>query len=134
MLEDESGRICLVGARLNNVGLVTGVIMGALGIETHNGDFEVVDICFPGMAPQPSARLPWPTPKKSDETMDIDGECRLAVTCLSSISLTVLQGSPHQQVQMSGSHLCQVSKSAQPTQLRAKFNCWLSTSQAKPVA
>ena len=75
MLEDESGRICLVGERLNNGGLVTGVIMGALGIETHNGDFEVVDICFPGMAPQPSAGLPWPSLKKSDESMDVDGGC-----------------------------------------------------------
>ncbi len=73
MLEDESGRICLVGERLNNAGLVTGVIMGALGIETNNGDFEVVDICFPGMAPQPSAGLPWPAPKKSDDSMDVDG-------------------------------------------------------------
>ncbi|TFK90949.1 hypothetical protein K466DRAFT_542531 [Polyporus arcularius HHB13444] len=74
MLEDESGRICLVGERLNNAGLVTGVIMGALGIETNNGDFEVVDICFPGMAPQPSAGLPWPAPKKSDDSMDVDGQ------------------------------------------------------------
>ncbi len=74
MLEDESGRICLVGERLDNAGLVTGVIMGALGIETNNGDFEVVDICFPGMAPQPSAGLAWPAPKKSDESMDVDGK------------------------------------------------------------
>ncbi|KAI0060886.1 hypothetical protein BV25DRAFT_912021 [Artomyces pyxidatus] len=52
MLEDESGRIQLVGDRLKNTQLVTGVIAGALGVETISGEFEVVDICFPGMAPQ----------------------------------------------------------------------------------
>lgn len=30
-------------------GLVTGVIMAALGMETPSGDFEVIDICFAGM-------------------------------------------------------------------------------------
>ncbi|KAI0318361.1 hypothetical protein OF83DRAFT_35169 [Amylostereum chailletii] len=52
MLEDESGRIRLVGDRVQNALLVTGVIAGALGVETNNGDFEVVDLCFAGMAPQ----------------------------------------------------------------------------------
>jgi DNA polymerase delta subunit 2 len=52
MLEDESGRIRLVGERVRKARLVTGVIIGALGAETASGDFEVVDICYPGMAPQ----------------------------------------------------------------------------------
>jgi hypothetical protein len=26
-----------------------GVIMAALGMETHNGDFEVIDVCFAGL-------------------------------------------------------------------------------------
>jgi DNA polymerase delta subunit 2 len=26
-----------------------GVIMAALGMETHNGDFEVIDVCFAGV-------------------------------------------------------------------------------------
>ncbi|KAF5387060.1 hypothetical protein D9615_001797 [Tricholomella constricta] len=52
MLEDESGRIRLVGERVKGARLVTGVIVGALGAETPNGDFEVVDLCYPGMAPQ----------------------------------------------------------------------------------
>ena len=43
MLEDESGRIRLVGERLKSSRLVTGVIIGALGMETPNGEFEVVD-------------------------------------------------------------------------------------------
>lgn len=51
MLEDESGRIRLVGQPVLTANLVTGVILGALGAETANGDFEVVDICYAGMAP-----------------------------------------------------------------------------------
>ncbi|TCD66476.1 hypothetical protein EIP91_001356 [Steccherinum ochraceum] len=70
MLEDESGRICLVGDRIRDAGVVTGVILGALGIETHSGDFEVVDYCFAGMAPQETV---WSSPKESDD-MDVDAE------------------------------------------------------------
>lgn len=54
MLEDESGRIRLVGDRLRSARLVTGVIMGALGLEIANGDFEIVDYCFAGLPPQAS--------------------------------------------------------------------------------
>ena len=55
MLEDESGRIRLVGEYLKKARLVTGVIIGALGMETPNGDFEVVDMCSADLAPQLSA-------------------------------------------------------------------------------
>lgn len=70
-LEDESGRVRLVGEVMKRErdreggGLVTGeagslivsceeaelpgVIMAALGMETSNGDFEVVDLCFAGL-------------------------------------------------------------------------------------
>ncbi|KAG6878100.1 hypothetical protein C0992_008588 [Termitomyces sp. T32_za158] len=65
MLEDESGRIRLVGEFVKSARLVTGVIVGALGAETANGDFEVVDLCFPGMAPQESVE---------DTRMDVDGD------------------------------------------------------------
>lgn len=71
MLEDESGRIQLVGDRLKKTQLVTGVIAGALGVETNSGEFEVVDLCFAGMAPQ----------EEEDEEdgeengMDVDGTC-----------------------------------------------------------
>ncbi|KAI0646842.1 DNA polymerase alpha/epsilon subunit B-domain-containing protein [Trametes meyenii] len=73
MLEDESGRICLVGDPIRSACLVTGVILGALGIETHNGDFEVVDLCYPGMAPQPTAGLQW-SAQPAEGTMDVDGD------------------------------------------------------------
>lgn len=52
MLEDESGRIKLVGEPLKGLRIVTGVIMAALGVETSSGEFQVVDVCFAGMAPQ----------------------------------------------------------------------------------
>lgn len=64
MLEDESGRVRLIGKVLESTPLVTGVIIGVLGAETSNGDFEAVDLCFPGMAPQAG----------EDDRMDIDGE------------------------------------------------------------
>ncbi|RXW24178.1 hypothetical protein EST38_g1656 [Candolleomyces aberdarensis] len=54
MLEDESGRIRIVGERLKTTRLVTGVIIGALGMETPGGEFEVVDICSANFAPQVS--------------------------------------------------------------------------------
>ncbi|TIB81330.1 hypothetical protein E3Q22_01092 [Wallemia mellicola] len=53
-LEDESGRIKLVGDTILNSQLVTGVIIGVLGIEKDPGEFTVIDICYPGIPPQPS--------------------------------------------------------------------------------
>ncbi|EJU04668.1 hypothetical protein DACRYDRAFT_93140 [Dacryopinax primogenitus] len=67
MLEDESGRVRLVGERVSKAHLVTGVIMGALGAETAKGDFEVVDVCFAGMPPQT---------ERAEDGMDVDGEER----------------------------------------------------------
>ncbi len=66
MLEDESGRIKLVGKILADIQLVTGVIVGVLGVDTSTGEFEVVDLCFAGMAPQAG----------EDDGMDIDGKGR----------------------------------------------------------
>lgn len=67
MLEDESGRIQLVGERLKSARLVTGVIIGALGMETPNGEFEVVDICSANFAPQGSV-------DSDTEEMSVDSE------------------------------------------------------------
>jgi DNA polymerase delta subunit 2 len=76
MLEDESGRIRLVGKILEDTSLVTGIIVGVLGAETSSGDFEAIDLCFPGMAPQASG----------DDKMDTDGKacgpCKIDVTLL----------------------------------------------------
>ncbi|KAI1765959.1 DNA polymerase alpha/epsilon subunit B-domain-containing protein [Hypoxylon sp. FL1150] len=52
-LEDESGRIRLVGDVLSSVILVTGCIIGVLGTENVNGELEVIDLKFPDLPPQP---------------------------------------------------------------------------------
>lgn len=52
MLEDESGRLRLLGAPLNSEMLVTGCIIAVMGTENANGDFEVIDIKVPGLPPQ----------------------------------------------------------------------------------
>lgn len=87
MLEDESGRIKLVGDRVKNAQLVTGVIIGALGVETQRGEFEVVDIVYAGMAPQ--------TPvygAGKEEKMDVDGA--LCSNCLCWSRKCSLSGVP----------------------------------------
>lgn len=53
MLEDESGRLRLIGAPLSSEMLVTGCIIAVMGTENANGDFEVIDIKVPGLPPQP---------------------------------------------------------------------------------
>ncbi|GAA6035952.1 hypothetical protein JCM8097_005182 [Rhodosporidiobolus ruineniae] len=60
MLEDESGRVRLVGQKIENSRgvFVTGTIMAALGAETASGDFEVFEYCYAGMPPQPGAPKP----------------------------------------------------------------------------
>ena len=72
MIEDESGRIRLIGYRLNKANLVTGVIVGALGMETGDGDFEVADLCYAGMPPQ-EADPDVPPSGKGEDKMDVDG-------------------------------------------------------------
>lgn len=66
MLEDESGRIKLVGKIITDAQLVTGVIVGVLGVDTGNGEFEVSDLCFAGMAAQAG----------DDDGMDVEGKHR----------------------------------------------------------
>ena len=67
MLEDESGRIPLVGEKLTQFNLVTGVIMAVLGMETESGEFAVVDVCFAGLAPQAKCEV------EEQGEMDVDG-------------------------------------------------------------
>ncbi|KAJ2967608.1 hypothetical protein NUW58_g10411 [Xylaria curta] len=52
-LEDESGRIRLVGDFLKDVILVTGCIVAVMGTENVNGELEVIDLKFPDLPPQP---------------------------------------------------------------------------------
>lgn len=64
-LEDESGRIRLVGDILNSVILVTGCIIAVMGTENANGELEVIDLKFPDLPPQPERwALPQPPATK----------------------------------------------------------------------
>lgn len=57
-MEDESGRVVLCGNKVQTENLVTGTIIAALGKENAYGEFEVVDICTPGLPdPNPSPRM-----------------------------------------------------------------------------
>lgn len=53
MLEDDSGRLRLMGDLLSSQMLVTGCIISVMGTENANGDFEVIDMKVPDLAPQP---------------------------------------------------------------------------------
>lgn len=53
MLEDESGRLRLVGSKLGVSMLVTGCIIAVMGTENANGDFDVIDLKYPELARQP---------------------------------------------------------------------------------
>lgn len=78
MLEDESGRLRLVGPPLASEMLVTGCIVAVMGTENANGDFEVVDIKVPDLPPQAErwhTLEPIPATKDeqdADEEMDVD--------------------------------------------------------------
>ena len=54
LLEDESGRIQLSGAALENGVLVTGAVVAVRGRLSLQGVLEVDDICLPGLPPQPA--------------------------------------------------------------------------------
>lgn len=53
MLEDESGRLRLIGTPLQISMLVTGCIIAVMGTENSNGDFEIVDLRVPDLPRQP---------------------------------------------------------------------------------
>ncbi|OTA27183.1 hypothetical protein BTJ68_12839 [Hortaea werneckii EXF-2000] len=53
MLEDESGRLRLVGSELGGFMLVTGAIVAVVGTENKDGDFEVLDLRVPDLPRQP---------------------------------------------------------------------------------
>ena len=53
MLEDESGRLRLIGTPLGLSMLVTGCIIAVMGTENANGDFEIIDMKVPDLPRQP---------------------------------------------------------------------------------
>ncbi|KAL8403993.1 hypothetical protein RB594_009027 [Gaeumannomyces avenae] len=83
MLEDDSGRVRLVGDVLEGAILVTGCIIAVMGTENANGDFEVIDVRYPDLAPHPDRwALSNPptangkskaTKKEASEDIDMEG-------------------------------------------------------------
>jgi DNA polymerase delta subunit 2 len=67
MLEDESGRLRLSGQMLQSTLLVTGIIVGVLGTENANGDFDVLDIKVPDLPEQPER---WARDKEGEDDED----------------------------------------------------------------
>ena len=53
MLEDESGRLRLIGIPLHSTMLVTGCIVAVMGTENANGDFEIIDLKVADLPRQP---------------------------------------------------------------------------------
>ncbi|KAJ3068252.1 DNA polymerase delta subunit 2 [Podochytrium sp. JEL0797] len=47
LIEDESGRLELVGKSIDEAFLVSGVIIAVLGYENGDNQFTVLDVCFP---------------------------------------------------------------------------------------
>jgi DNA polymerase delta subunit 2 len=69
MLEDESGRLQIVGKFLDEFLLCTGCIVAVLGTENQDGAFEVIDIKPAGLPAQPSR---WSLMEKPDQEMTSD--------------------------------------------------------------
>ncbi|WOO81490.1 DNA polymerase delta small subunit [Vanrija pseudolonga] len=103
-LEDESGRVRLVGDVIRKErmradgGIVTGCIMAALGLETGNGDFEVVDLCFAGLPDlyRPETNGDVKGKAKASDAMDVDEDShgtngtakeKTWVACVSGLSI-----------------------------------------------
>jgi DNA polymerase delta subunit 2 len=72
MLEDDSGRVRLVGDVLKSLPLVTGCIIAVMGTENTNGDFEVISVKFPDLPEQPERWALSKPPKAEDEEMSGD--------------------------------------------------------------
>ena len=53
MLEDESGRLRLIGMPLQISMLVTGCIIAVMGTENANGDFDIMEMKVPDLPRQP---------------------------------------------------------------------------------
>ncbi|VEU21666.1 DEKNAAC102614 [Brettanomyces naardenensis] len=74
MLEDDSGRLLLDGELLDKVVLVTGVVVGVLGMVVEAGIFTIVDIVYPEPGPQK------PLPEAKDENILFISGLRISPT------------------------------------------------------
>lgn len=98
MLEDDSGRIRLVGDLLKTLHLVTGCIIAVMGTENANGELEIIDVKFPDLAPQPerwSVSKPPATngnTKKKEKIKDEDEEMTDSSPATSSNKIAIVSG------------------------------------------
>ncbi|KAK4694532.1 DNA polymerase delta subunit 2, partial [Lecanoromycetidae sp. Uapishka_2] len=87
MLEDESGRLRLIGTPLQISMLVTGCIIAVMGTENANGDFEIIDMKVPDLPRQPqrwerdegAAALANGNGKKKMKGQDAQGGGKIAI-------------------------------------------------------
>ncbi|KAH8598110.1 DNA polymerase-like protein subunit delta-2 [Bisporella sp. PMI_857] len=98
MLEDESGRIQLIGNTLDREMLVTGCIIAVMGTENAEGNFEVVDIKVPDLPPQAERWHTSEPPAKTGEDVKMDEPIsgngkKIAIVSGLSFSGTSLEGS-----------------------------------------
>ncbi|KAK9768073.1 DNA polymerase delta small subunit Cdc1 [Basidiobolus ranarum] len=56
-LEDESGQVELTGNTLKGVTLISGVVIGVLGIQNNPGEIEILDLCFPKCVAQEALEI-----------------------------------------------------------------------------
>lgn len=89
MLEDDSGRIKLVGDSLKDVPLVTGCIIAVMGTETASGELDVAGVKFADLPPQPER---WSLSKPPAKTKDEDVEMSDAGSPSSGTKLAIVSG------------------------------------------
>ncbi|ORX57896.1 hypothetical protein BCR36DRAFT_580462 [Piromyces finnis] len=58
LIEDESGRMTLIGDKTNTMDIMTGTVIGVLGLENKHGEFELLDYCLPGFPERIPQKLP----------------------------------------------------------------------------
>lgn len=83
MLEDESGRLRLIGKTLTTELLVTGCIIAVMGTENADGDFEVIDIKVPDLPRQPTPAELAPKPIQGQ---GVDGSGDTSMTSTAAMS------------------------------------------------
>lgn len=91
MLEDDSGRIKLVGSVLRDFFMVTGCIIAVMGTENANGEFEVLDLKFADLPPQPE-RWDLTTEPKKSKAKDEDVEMTDSPVSGSGSKIAIVSG------------------------------------------
>ncbi|CAB4252395.1 similar to Saccharomyces cerevisiae YJR006W POL31 DNA polymerase III (delta) subunit, essential for cell viability [Maudiozyma barnettii] len=89
MLEDESGRVLLVGDFIGTTPLISGTVVGLLGMEAEAGTFQVLDICYPTAIPQKS--LPAQTAQYDEYIAFVSGFNINATNPTRNLKLKLLQ-------------------------------------------